>query len=147
MEAKRDDVAARIIGKVDFPPTTYTLSSAMHDLEDYYRAGTLTEGLIKATTDAGVAAQQASANKEAVMVVQGGAFQPNEDTTKRVLAYLAPGPNRVRRLAAMSTCLFKIGFRGASGGPPNALAFSIGINNRGPRLNMIKCAQDNGDPM
>jgi hypothetical protein len=147
MEAKRDDVAARIIGKVDYPPTTYPLPAALHDLEDYYRAGTLTAGLIKATAEAGVAAQQASDNKEAVMVVQGGLFEPNEDTTRRVQAYLAPGPKRLDRLDKMSTCLFRLGKRSATGHRPNALAFSIGINNRGARLNMIKCAEENGDPM
>jgi hypothetical protein len=147
MEAKRDEVATRIITKVGYPAQTYPLSAALHDLEDYYRAGTLTAGLIKATADAGEAAKLASDNKEAVMVIQGGLFQPNEDTTRLVMAYLAPGPMRKIRLSKMSACLFSLGKRSASGGPPNALAFSIGANNRGVRLNMIKCARDNGDPM
>ncbi|SHL10098.1 hypothetical protein SAMN05444159_4993 [Bradyrhizobium lablabi] len=147
MEAKRDEVAARIIGKVGYSAITYPISAALHDLEDYYRAGTLTAGLIKAAADAGEAAKQASDNKEAVMVIQGGLFQPNEDTTRLVRAYLAPGPNRTRRLADMSACLFRVGFRTSTGGAPNALSYQSGASNRGARLSMIKCAKDNGDPM
>jgi hypothetical protein len=147
MEAQRDIVAARIIGKVDYSTRTYPLSAALHDLEDYYRAGTLTAGLIKASAEAGEAAKEAALNKEAVMVIQGGAFEPKEDTTRLVLAYLAPGPKRAERLTKMSDCLFAVGFRTAVGGRPNALSFSIGAQNRGPRSNMIKCAKDNKDPM
>ncbi|UWU78385.1 hypothetical protein QA649_39710 [Bradyrhizobium sp. CB1717] len=147
MEAKRDIVASRIISKVNFAPRTYPLSAALHDLEDYYRAGTLTAGLIKASAEAGEAAKEAATQKEAAMVLQGGAFQPSEDTTKRVLAYFAPGPKRADRLARMSECLFAVGFRSPSGGAPSALSFSIGANNRGARLNMMKCASENKDPM
>jgi hypothetical protein len=147
MEAKRDEVAARIFGKVDYLPRTYPLSAALHDLEDYYRAGTLTAGLIKATTEAGLAAKDASEKKENAMIFQGGFFEPNEDTSRLVVAYLAPGPNRTRRLAAMNACLFQVGIRSGSGGVPNALLFKSGSNHRGARLNMIKCAKDNGDPM
>jgi hypothetical protein len=147
MEAKRDEVATRIIQKVGYSAITYPISAALHDLEDYYRAGTLTAGLIKATADAGDAAKQASANKEAAMVIQGGLFEPNEDTTRRILAYFAPGKKRLDRLDKMSKCLFDLGKRNSVGGRPNPLSFSIGASNRGARLNMIKCAQDDGDPV
>src|SRR5258708_18285876 len=109
MEAKRDEVATRIIGKVGYSAVTYPMSAALHDLEDYYRAGTLTAGLIKATAEAGDAAKQASMLKEAAMMVRGGAFQPNEETTKLLLNYFT-GPNLAKRLANMQTCLFKAGF-------------------------------------
>jgi hypothetical protein len=145
MEAKRDEVATRIIQKVGYSAVTYPISAALHDLEDYYRAGTLTAGLIKATAEAGDAAKQASMLKEAAMMVRGGAFQPNEETTKLLLNYFK-GPNRTTRLTNMQTCLFKAGFRSGSGGPPDPMLF-LGATNRGPRLIMMKCAQENGDPM
>ena len=39
----------------------------MHDIEEYYRAGTLTTGLIKATAEAGIDAKQSAAQKVAVI--------------------------------------------------------------------------------
>jgi hypothetical protein len=149
MEAKRDEVAARIIIKTDKPYTTYPLSAALHDLEDYYRAGTLTAGLIKATTEAGVAAKIATMNKEAAMRIQGGAFQPNEDTQKRVEAYLRVSDRALRekRQEEMSRCLFENGVQPAGGTMPDPLIFAFGIKNLANRNSMIRCAQRNGDPI
>jgi hypothetical protein len=48
MRANRDQVAAEIIQKMGQPTATYPLSLALTDLENYYRAGTITSGLIKA---------------------------------------------------------------------------------------------------
>ena len=149
MEAKRDIVAARIFRKVDFPPRTYPLSAALHDLEDYYRAGTLTAGLIKAAAEAGEAAKDASLQKEAAMIVQGGAYQPKEVTTKLVLAYLkvADKDLKAKRFNDMSTCLFNANFKTIGGGKPNPYSYAIGQNNLTARSKMIACAHNNGDPM
>jgi hypothetical protein len=140
MEAKRDEVATRILQKVDFPPTTYTLPSALHDLEDYYRAGTLTAGLIKATADAGVAAQQAAADKEIVMMLPGGRFDPTDALMKTVKSYIAAGPKRAARMQLLTDCL----------GPRFPLSPSIYA--RDPtmgsvRVLMKECAARAGDPM
>jgi hypothetical protein len=76
-----------------------------------------------------------------------GAFEPDGETTKKVLRYFAPGPKRKARLQHMSACLFKLGLRSANGGAPNPLAYAVGSNNRGARLHMIVCAQEYSDPM
>jgi hypothetical protein len=74
MQSKRDDVATRIFGRVRESSLTYPLSAALHDLEDYYRAGTLTSGLIKATaeaaTNAALSAEQkvAAINQQALVI-------------------------------------------------------------------------------
>jgi hypothetical protein len=146
METRRDEVIANIIPKMGYSAKTYPLSAALLDLEDLYRAGTLTAGLIRASADAGEAAKTASAVKMAAMVVQGGAFQPNEQTMKLVLNYFK-GPNRSKRLTNMSTCLFQAGYKTAARGAPDPMNYAVGANNIPARNKMIACAQKNGDPM
>jgi hypothetical protein len=91
MQAKRDDVAKRIILQRTASTIVYPLSAAMHDLEDLYRAGTLTTGLIEASKAAGDEAQRAAEEKEAVTVN----FTPLTDLTKRILAFVrASAANR-----------------------------------------------------
>jgi hypothetical protein len=70
MQSKRDDVATRIFGRVRESTLTYSLSAALHDLEDYFRAGTLTSGLIKAAAEAAINAQDSAAQKVAVIRAQ-----------------------------------------------------------------------------
>jgi hypothetical protein len=67
MQAKRADVATRIFGRVKESTLTYSLSAALHDLEDYYRAGTLTTGLIKAAAEAGINAKDSETQKDAII--------------------------------------------------------------------------------
>lgn len=142
MEAKRDDVAARIFGKVDYLPRTYPLSAALHDLEDYYRAGTLTAGLIKATAEAGEAAKDASDKKEAVMMLQGGRFDAKDTSMTLAMNYLAPAnPKNAARVDLLSRCLSKLGFRSAP------VSYAIDPSSRGVRLLMKDCAARAGDPM
>ncbi|MCJ9701863.1 MULTISPECIES: hypothetical protein [unclassified Bradyrhizobium] len=143
MEAKRDDVAARIIKKVDYPPTTYPLAAALHDLEDYYRAGTLTAGLIKATAEAGDAALEASDKKTAAMVLQGGTFNRNDQNMQLVQRYLSPADPKIltARTALLTKCLVSAGFNAP---PAN---YAVDPSSTGVRLIMIKCASDARDPM
>ena len=142
MEAKRDIVAARIFSKVDFSPRSYPLSAALHDLEDYYRAGTLTSGLIKAAAEAGEAGKDASDKKELVMRLQGGKFDAKDDTMKLVQKYLAPNnPKSGVRTALLSQCLIPLGFKSAPA------AYALDPGSRGVRLIMIQCAAKAGDPM
>ena len=70
MQSKRDDVATRIFSRVRESTLTYSLSAALHDLEDYYRAGTLTSGLIKAAAEAAISAQTSAENKAAAIGAQ-----------------------------------------------------------------------------
>lgn len=142
MQAKRDEVAARIIQKMDKPYTNYSLSAALHDLEDYYRAGTLTAGLIKATTEAGEAAKDASDLKEAAMRLQGGTFNPKDDIMQLVMKYLAPdNPKNASRVKLLGTCLVPLGF------PRAPISYAIDPSSKGVRLLMRDCASRAGDPM
>jgi hypothetical protein len=89
MRATRDNVASRqIFPRLNDSTTNYPLSAALHDLEDYYRAGTFTAGLIPALRDSGVAAQQASDEK--VTLIQG-TFDPREANSVTLRAFLQPG--------------------------------------------------------
>jgi hypothetical protein len=76
-----------------------------------------------------------------------GAFDPNGETTTKIIRYFAPGPKRETRLKHMSACLFKLGLRSSTGGAPNPLAYAVGSNNRSARLHMIECAREYGDPV
>jgi hypothetical protein len=63
MRAQRDRIARTILLQKNKPTLDYPLSAALHDLEDYYRAGTITAGLIEAVGIAGQDAQLAAADK------------------------------------------------------------------------------------
>lgn len=142
MRAQRDAVAARILQRRVESAATYPLSGALLDLEDYYRAGTLNSGLIAAAGDASAAEQQAMEQKQAVTIIQGGGFSPNEDTTRRAMAYFSVAePKRTERLTKMSACLRKLGLNSSP------LIYSVGDNFVRERLIMIKCAEANKDPM
>jgi hypothetical protein len=144
MEAKRDDVSTNIIKKMSLSATLYPLSAALNDLEDLYRAGTLTAGFIKATAEAGNSAQQSADLKQAA--IQGGVFQPTDDTTRRLITYFS-GATGQTRLRAISLCLFNSGkgIKSGSGGPPDPMLY-LGANNLAVRQKMITCSQTNGDP-
>jgi|GEM_PF-1072156 len=80
MRSLRDDKARVIQAKTVLPTDAYTLSMALHDLEDYYRAGTMTAGLLKAVGEAGADAQISAQLKDASFT---GTFGP--DTTSETL--------------------------------------------------------------
>jgi hypothetical protein len=91
MRAQRDNVATtQILPRRLESALTYPLSAALHDLEDYYHAGTFTSGLIPALRESGKAAQIA-ADSKAVLIQ--GAFNPNEDTSRTLQSFLMPGGN------------------------------------------------------
>lgn len=107
MRAKRDEIAKRIIPLRDASSSAYPLSAALHDLEDYYRAGTLTAGLIEAVGKSGEAADDAALQKA---VVISGIYSP--DSSTRILdAFLRPGggntPINRNNLNAANACLPK----------------------------------------
>jgi hypothetical protein len=95
MESKRDDVATRIFGRVRESALTYPLSAALHDLEDYYRAGTLTAGLIKATADAGISAEESAAQKVAVIKQQAVLIQDVRKPLPPQSSLVITGPTRL----------------------------------------------------
>jgi hypothetical protein len=69
MQYLRDQVSTRIRNSMAQPLGQYPLSLALSDLEDYYRAGTLSEGLVKAVGDSGSAATISSMTKQSTIKV------------------------------------------------------------------------------
>jgi hypothetical protein len=63
MRAQRDRIARVILLQKNKSSLDYPISAALHDLEDYYRAGTITAGLIEAVGAAGQDAQIAADQK------------------------------------------------------------------------------------
>jgi hypothetical protein len=97
MRASRDVVASRqILPRLNESSVTYPLSSALHSLEDYYRAGTFTAGLIPALEESGAAAKIAAAEK-AVTITFG-----ITDTTKALSACINR-PGAVSQLTGFVT--------------------------------------------
>lgn len=70
MRANRANVAATIFRRMSHDDSVYPLAMAMSDLEDYYRAGTMTGGIIKAQSTVSAAEQVAVENKEAAILYQ-----------------------------------------------------------------------------
>ena len=103
MRAARDTVATRqILPRMTESTITYPLSTALHDLEDYYRAGTFTAGLIPALKDSGAAAKAASDEKTFAVT---GIFSPDK-MTDLLDRYLEPnGKLDQRRLGLVNRCL------------------------------------------
>jgi hypothetical protein len=84
MRAQRDRVARTILFQKAKSSLDYPISAALHDLEDYYRAGTITAGLIEAVGAAGVEAEIAAKDKAQAQGIPDPAGPPI------VVAPLAP---------------------------------------------------------
>ena len=98
MRAARDLVASRqILSRLEESTLTFSLSAALHSLEDYYRAGTFTAGLLPALEEAGAAAKVA-ADEKAVTISYA-----STDTTKALSACLSRGKGQAQKLAALVT--------------------------------------------
>lgn len=106
MRAARDNVSTRqILPRTTESTITYPLSAALHDLEDYYRAGTFTAGLIPALKESGAAAQNAADEK--AIVVSFGATDTtralsqciNRVSPARLIALVTPAtPRRLAQI-------------------------------------------------
>jgi hypothetical protein len=108
MRTLRDQKAVVIQAKTLLSTLGYPLSAALHDLEDYYRAGTLTAGLIKAVGDAGTSAQVAAISKDAVYTGTYG----RDDSSDVLQNYIAPGgkPN-ASRIRTLNGLLLEMGYK------------------------------------
>jgi hypothetical protein len=69
MRANRDIVATRILKNMGQSTAAYPLSLALTDLEAYYRAGTLTAGLIQAANVVGTNAVQVEESKPDTVIL------------------------------------------------------------------------------
>jgi hypothetical protein len=81
MQANRDAVLTRIFTRMGEPTSTYPLSIALTDVEDYYRAGTFTEGLIQTAGTVGASAAIAQGDKNAVSVIYKTKYSTDAATT------------------------------------------------------------------
>jgi hypothetical protein len=66
MRASRNAISAHITARMALDIADYPLSAAMGDLEDYYRAGTLTSGVIDASTTVGEEEKRLEEKKQVV---------------------------------------------------------------------------------
>ncbi|HXL13084.1 MAG TPA: hypothetical protein VN941_03885 [Bradyrhizobium sp.] len=92
MRAQRDRIARAILLQKNKTTLEYSLSAALHDLEDYYRAGTITAGLIEAVGVAGQDAQIAAADKAQAQ----GIPDPGPGRTVLITDPTKPIPTRPR---------------------------------------------------
>jgi hypothetical protein len=137
MRAQRDIVATRILPRVNDPVDTYTLSMALHDLEDYYRAGTFTAGLIPALEESGLAAKNAAEDKASVV---RGVWGPDASTAELMSFLNVPRKERGRRMTCINDCLkqFSLG-PGVKIGPHLDLK---GATSARIRLHALQCVND-----
>lgn len=80
MRASRDQIAARIYGRLDLSVADYPLTVALADVEEYYQAGTLAGSLVNLSETTGVAAE--AAKVERTEAIKAGFV---EDDASRVL--------------------------------------------------------------
>src|SRR6266571_1293453 len=120
MRANRDLVAARILKRLIDPIDVYPLSLALSDVEDYYRAGTLTAGLIKAADSVSTDAKQAKNEKDNTVILT--TTFSSDDPTKALLKFLYPvGPTgaiNVTRRNLLNAILARSTFPRAPDGQP-----------------------------
>lgn len=103
MRAQRDDVFSKqIFPRITESTVTYPLSAALRDIEDYYRAGTFTSGLIPALRESGAAAEVAA---DAKALTVRGVFG-TDDATRIVNDFIKPSGKLNRpRLTCVNRCL------------------------------------------
>jgi hypothetical protein len=69
MRASRNKIAEYISAQMGHNVIDYPLAAALSDLEDYYRAGTLTSGVIDASTTVGIEERQSAEQKQSIALL------------------------------------------------------------------------------
>jgi peptidoglycan hydrolase-like protein with peptidoglycan-binding domain len=135
MRAQRDRIASEILLQRQKSIVAYPLSAALQDLEEYYRAGTITAGLIEAVGTAGDEAQVAAGVKAEAQGIVNPDTPLAPPLPRRSLFVDAPQPADVRTFQA-SLCVAVDGKVG-----PELLraaeSFVIGRDGASPRLTAI----------
>jgi hypothetical protein len=90
MQSNRDQVLTRILKRMSENSTNYPLSVALSDLEDYYRAGTFTEGLIQTSGNVSTGAKTAQDKKDQVATIIYSAKFSTDTSTTTLVNYLYP---------------------------------------------------------
>ena len=89
MRASRNKVAEHINRRMALSVIDYPLSAALSEVEDYYRAGTLTSGVIDTSTTVGEVEKETEENKQAItrltLAARPAAVLPND--TSPILAF------------------------------------------------------------
>jgi hypothetical protein len=99
MRVLRDQQSDKIRKAMAQPLSQYPLSLALSDLEDYYRAGTLAAGLIKAVGDSGSGANSAAAVKQNIINVSFVADSATQDPiTQYLLSTGAVGRQKLNQI-------------------------------------------------
>jgi hypothetical protein len=89
MQSNRDVVLTRILTRMSESTSTYPLSMALADVEDYYRAGTFTEGLIQTSSAVSSGAVAAQNIKNSVSVIYKTKYSV-DNATNAIWNYLYP---------------------------------------------------------
>ncbi len=92
MRLSRNKVAEHIFQRMAQDVSDYPLSAALADLEEYYRAGTLTSGVMDTSTTVGIEEKRSEDEKRAaaflIPIRTSDVADPNTDV---LLKYLRPG--------------------------------------------------------
>ena len=98
MEAGRQQAKARILQGIQRPDEQYTLFTALSDLDDYYRSGSLIGAIAGITQESGVALNNATDQIEAIYQTEEFAPSPNQRPLRNQLITLAQSLPDVRAL-------------------------------------------------
>lgn len=118
MRAQRALVSARILRGLTLPITEYTLAAAASDLEEYYRAGTFTAGVLGTTAAVAADAELAKQDKAEVSFVPVAAARGLRACLLRAPKGAARDERRARLVGLMS--------------PPSSFVFAALLLGRSP---------------
>ena len=90
MRANRQNIAARIMMRMSQDVLDYPLAAAWSDLEDYYRAGTLTSGLLEASTNVSIDERNAQNKKEGAALAPVRTTYVRDANSNALITYLYP---------------------------------------------------------
>jgi hypothetical protein len=144
MRTQRDAVAKRIMDRTAWSSTLYPLSAALTDLEDYYRAGTMNTGLLRAAGEAGESARLAGEIRGNAVILRAGSFVPNQDSAA-LRAFISVSDAQE---ASAQACLGEPGMpRDAKNRPLSIVGILAGTNFINTCRLVIECLRRKGQPI
>jgi hypothetical protein len=143
MRANRDQVATQIIQKMGQPTAPYPLSLAYTDLETYYRAGTVTSGVLKAADLVGANAQAQQVSKANARFIT--TTLASDGTMVAPLKFIRPnGKYDTARIAKLNALMANDPAFRAADGNPWLVTQLVGPETAGVRALLIQKAQAQG---
>jgi hypothetical protein len=144
MRANRDQVATQIIQKMGQSTSTYPLSLAYTDLETYYRAGTITSGVLKAADVVGANAQIQQVAKANARFITASS-RSGDATMIALLKFIRPnGKYDTARIAKLNALMANDPAFRAADGNPWLVTQLVGPETAGVRALLIQKAQAQG---